>query len=391
MLDQKGKETIKSIIKKVHDDPKILDQVRDEFRELIRELTPLEVAKIEQEMIQEGIPAETIHLMCDVHLEIFKEALLNEEIDVPHWHPIHILVEEHKDIINKSKDLKAFVDNLSEAELGKESVLSKLKEFLDYLKNVNSYFLKEENVLFPYLEKHGITQPPAIMWKEHDQFRELTKKFENDLTNKDYRSLKNTVLAINELIINHVFKEHKILFQTALKLISDDEWKSIRNEFDEIGYFAYYPMPFEFIDEESEKIEGDILNLRSGYLKLNQLINMLNHLPVDLTFVDENDLVKYFNESKDRIFVRTKAIIGRKVQNCHPPKSVHIVNRILEDFKSGKRDYADFWLKLGDKYVYIIYIAVRDKDGKYLGALEVTQDIGKFKKLSGEKRIYDNS
>ncbi|MDI3471805.1 MAG: uncharacterized protein PWQ20_104 [Thermotogaceae bacterium] len=384
-----NKEKIKSIVKKVHENPDTLNEAKEEFKKLIRELTPLQVAQIEQEMIREGVPAETIHLMCDVHLEIFKEALAQEELDVPHWHPISILVEEHKDILNRVKEVKNFIDKITETKIDNEQ-LEKLLDFLNYLKSVNLYFLKEENVLFPYLEKHGVVQPPAIMWKEHDHFRELSKKFENALKQNNSESMKSLILTISELITNHVFKEHKILFPTALKLIEDDEWKMIRKEFDEIGYFAYFPIPFEFTGEEKEDIVGNILNLRSGYLSLEQLIKMLNHLPVDITFVDENDLVKYFNESKERIFVRTRAVIGRKVQNCHPPKSVHVVNRILEDFKSGVRDHADFWLKLGDKYVYIIYIAVRDEDGRYLGALEVTQDILKFKNLEGEKRIYDN-
>lgn len=388
-MDFEKKERIKSIIKKIHEKPTALDEVKEDFKNLIRELTPLQVAQIEQEIIKEGIPAETIHLMCDVHLEIFKEALSMEEIDVPHWHPINILVEEHKDILNKVKELKDFVNKMDGTQMD-DKRLEKLWSFSNYFKSVNLYFLKEENVLFPYLEKHGIVQPPAIMWKEHDLFRELSKKFEGILKQNDFDSIKALVSTINELITNHVFKEHKILFPSALRLLEDDEWKMIRKEFDEIGYFAYYPIPFEFTVEEKEDTDENILNLKSGYLNLEQLTKMLNHLPVDITFVDENDLVKYFNESKDRIFVRTRAVIGRKVQNCHPPKSVHIVNKILEDFKNNLRDYADFWLKLGNKYVYITYIAVRDENGKYLGTLEVTQDISKFKNLEGEKRIYDN-
>lgn len=389
MLDQERKGIIKQIVKKVHEDPKSLNDVKERFQKIIRELTPLEIAQIEQEMIQEGISADTIHLMCDVHLEVFKEALLKEEIDVEAWHPINILVEEHKDIINKTKDLRELVEDLNVSNLQSKEIKDKLGGFSTYLFNVNSYFLKEENVLFPYLEKHDIVQPPAIMWKEHDQFRRFAKEFKKSLIKGELEALKNLSLALNELIINHVFKEHKILFKTALKVISEDEWKEIRRQFDEIGYFAYYPMPFEFIQEKTEQFEGDVLNLKSGYLKLDQLINLLNHLPVDITFIDENDLVKYFNESKERIFVRTRAVIGRKVQNCHPPKSIHIVNKILDDFKSGKRDFAEFWLRLGEKYVYIIYIAVRDNNGNYLGTLEVTQDILKFKNIEGEKRIYD--
>ena len=161
-------------------------------------------------------------------------------------------------------------------------------------------------------------------------------------------------------------------------------------EFDEIGYFSFEPMPFVFSEEVSKNngVEG-LVNLGSGFLKVDQLLLMLNSLPFDITFVDENDTVRYFSEGKERIFVRTRAIIGRKVQNCHPQKSAHVVNRILEDFKNGVRDVAEFWLNLGPKIVHIRYFALRDTLGKYAGTLEVTQEISSIKALEGEKRIYD--
>jgi len=131
------------------------------------------------------------------------------------------------------------------------------------------------------------------------------------------------------------------------------------------------------------------INLPSGSFSIEELTYLLNTLPIDITFVDKNDEVRYFSEGKERIFLRTRDVIGRKVQNCHPPKSVHIVEKILRDFKSGKRDNADFWIKLGEKYVLIRYFAVRNEKGEYIGTLEVTQDIAPIQKITGEKRIYD--
>jgi len=189
--------------------------------------------------------------------------------------------------------------------------------------------------------------------------------------------------------MNHVHKEHSVLFPTALKLINEDEWIDIRHQFDEIGYCGFDPEPMNIEGKYVEEVIEGKIKLPSGELTLEQLKFMLNTLPIDITFVDANDEVKYFSESKERIFVRSRAIIGRKVQNCHPSKSIEIVNKIVNDFKSGKRDNADFWLKLGDKYAYIRYFAVRNEKGEYLGTLEVTQDIKPIQEITGEKRIYD--
>ena len=132
-----------------------------------------------------------------------------------------------------------------------------------------------------------------------------------------------------------------------------------------------------------------ILQFETGTLTKEEVEAMLDSLPVDITFVDKEDTVKYFNKAEKRVFVRTKAVIGRKVQLCHPQKSVHIVNRILESFKTGKKDVAEFWIPVNNHLIHIRYFAVRDKNGKYLGTMEVTQDITDIKKIGGEKRLLD--
>ena len=131
----------------------------------------------------------------------------------------------------------------------------------------------------------------------------------------------------------------------------------------------------------------DKILFETGGLSKKELEAILNTLPVDITFIDKEDTVRYFSDSKERIFPRTKAIIGRKVQQCHPQKSVHIVDQILKDFKSGKKDAAKFWIDLEGRLIYIRYFAVRSKNGDYLGCLEVTQDITDIKKIEGEKRL----
>lgn len=131
------------------------------------------------------------------------------------------------------------------------------------------------------------------------------------------------------------------------------------------------------------------IELETGMLSTEEVEAILNNLPVDITFIDKEDRVGYFNKPEGRIFARTKAVIGRKVQQCHPQKSIHMVNRILDSFKRGERDVAEFWINVKDRQVYIRYFPVRDEDGEYLGTMEVTQDITDIRKIEGEKRLLD--
>lgn len=141
-------------------------------------------------------------------------------------------------------------------------------------------------------------------------------------------------------------------------------------------------------DAKTTKTAGT-LSLSTGGLSLEQADLILTHLPVDVSFVDAEGTVRYYSETKDRIFKRTPAVIGRKVQNCHPGKSVHMVEAILEAFKSGAKDSAEFWIELGGIFIYIRYFAVRDKSGTYQGCLEVSQDVTGIRALKGEKRLLD--
>jgi len=384
-------EFLKGLIKRLHEEPDSIESIREDFMQVVRELTPVEIAQVEQKLVEEGMPAESIQLMCNIHLDVFKEALDEDDITVDPWHPLHILIEEHRDILNKSKKLRDLAGRIgSKSDIEEDA--RELSSLSDYLDQVDLYFLKEENVLFPYLERHGLIQPPAIMWKEHDDVRELRKTLKRQSTSIEggFGRINELAIAISEILSNHIYKEHKILFPAALKLLSREEWEEIRTQFDEIGYFAFEPMPFSSSAGQSEAdTSKDVVNLGSGFLKLEQMKLVMNNLPFDITFVDENDVVRYFSEGKERAFVRTRAIIGRKVQNCHPQKSAHIVEKILSDFKEAKRDVAEFWLSLGQKMVHIRYFALRDEEGKYAGTLEVTQEISKIRALEGEKRIYD--
>jgi PAS domain S-box-containing protein len=299
-----------------------------------------------------------------------------------------------KEVAGKIKD-RGSISNAS-------SEMEHLAHIVQHLKDSESHYIREENVLFPSLEKHGITQPPAIMWMEHDRIRGVKKELyqvveaAQSAAFSDFVSrLDHSSLELAEMLSSHFFKENNILFPTALKVITEAEWRDIRHQFDDLGYCCFTPEPakasFAPAVAEAQPVPGveGVVSLETGSFSTEELEAVLNTLPVDITFVDKDDTVRYFSQSKDRIFARTKAVIGRKVQQCHPQKSVHVVNQILEDFKAGKRDVAEFWIDLKGRLVYIRYFAVRNKAGKYLGCLEVTQDITAVKKIEGEKRLLE--
>ena len=193
-----------------------------------------------------------------------------------------------------------------------------------------------------------------------------------------------------------IFKEENILFPMVLETFSEDEWLAIAQDSDEIGYCLVEPegvwRPVNINVEQEEKPKEQLssqgyLKFESGILTPKEISLILNHLPIDITYVDKDGVVKYFSQGKERIFARTKTIIGRKVENCHPPASVHIVEKLVEDLKAGKKDHEDFWIKMGDAFAYIRYFAVRDEKGEYVGTLEVTQNIAPIQDITGEKRL----
>jgi len=393
------KETLKNIIKRLHEgaDP---EKIKEEFKELIKGIESADIAEIEEELIKEGMPQEEIHKLCDVHIALFKESIEKEKVLAPLGHPIHILMEEHKIILKFADDLKRVALNIENKDFSFiKGQKEKLKQIEENFKSSTSHYVREENVLFPYLEKHGITQPPAMMWMEHDKIREIEKNIyelidthEEMDSGRFVKDLKELAIVLAETLSNHFYKENNILFPTGLKVIADNEWKDIRKEFDDLGYCPFTPDAAKKTTERIEKptskpmIEG-MIAFETGNLGYEEIETIFNTLPLDLTFIDKEDIVRYFSQTKDKIFPRTKAVIGLKVQQCHPKKSLHVVNQILDDFKNGGRDVAEFWISLNNRLIYIRYFPVLGKNGDYLGCLEVTQDITNIKSIEGEKRL----
>ncbi|UJG41374.1 MAG: DUF438 domain-containing protein [Candidatus Heimdallarchaeum aukensis] len=400
-IDEEKKKLVKELIKKLHQGENI-QEVRKQFKEVLRDMNALEITQVEQELIKEGMDPREIFSMCDIHLEVFKENLSTNLDLAPPGHPIHTLMHEHVKLVEFGEKLFQTTKDLRKVKdfpfAG--NILGAIQDIVNHFKEAEKHYLREENILFPYLEKHGITQPPKIMWMDHDRIRELKKEIFELVEGRkitDYSEfvdrLEKASLALAEYQSGHFEKENKILFPTAMKVISEEEWKDITKEFNDIGYCCFSPKEaVEAVEEEQTQkatLDSGIIEFETGKIDVKTLEAVLDTLPFDITFVDKNDRVAYYSNSSERLFVRTKAIIGRTVQNCHPNKSIHIVNKIINDFREGKKDKAEFWFRLGDKYVYIRYYAVRSREGEYLGTLEVSQDIAQIKQIEGDKKLLD--
>jgi DUF438 domain-containing protein len=394
---------LKGIIKDLHagEDMEVLKQ---RFRDLIQGVAAPEIAKIEQELMNEGLPAEEIKALCDVHVEIFKEALEEQDRpDPPLGHPVHTYMKENRASEKIMSDTSILMGQLGQppTPAAFEEHRQALGEFIEQLSQVNTHYTRKENQLFPMLEAHHFTGPSQVMWSIHDDIRANMKQAREAFADNDpeqtVTALKEAIQAIRDMI----YKEEHILFPTSLDMLTDSEWVKVKEGEADIGFAWVTPdkgWPDEILKEvaapapEPEAVLEEVagaLGLDTGRMTLEQINLVLTHLPVDLTFVDENDRVAYYSEGPERIFPRSPAIIGREVRNCHPPKSVHMVNKILDAFKSGSRDMAEFWIELGGKFIYIRYFAVRDADRHYRGCLEVSQDLTAIRKLEGQNRLLD--
>ncbi|HET91970.1 MAG TPA: DUF438 domain-containing protein, partial [Chloroflexi bacterium] len=261
-------------------------------------------------------------------------------------------------------------------------------------------------VLFPYLERHGLAGPTAVMWAIHDDVRvgwkaldELLSRDPGDAVETLAAQIEQVFKPLDTAIREMIYKEEHILYPMALETLSREEWLDIRAQGSEVGYCYVEPgdqwplgMASPSVAEpgEGRRTAGDLLHLDTGILTPQEVNWLLTHLPVDVTYVDQDDRVRFFSQTKERIFPRSPAIIGRQVQKCHPPSSVDRVQRILDDFRAGRRDEAEFWIQMQGRFIHIRYFAVRDERGGYRGTLEVSQDVTPIRALEGERRLLDD-
>jgi DUF438 domain-containing protein len=395
-------EALKGIIRDLHHGADVT-QLKERFREIIQGVDAAEIARMEQQLMDEGLPAEEVKRLCDVHVELFKEALEERERpEPPAGHPVHTFMKENRrceEIISSLALVLGMLGQPPQAERFQRH-RQELTVLMDMLGEVELHYQRKENQLFPMLEAHHFTGPSQVMWAIHDDIRAGLKKARTALDSQDLPALTESLDAAAKAIREMIYKEEHILFPTSLEMLSDDEWRQVKDGEADIGFAwvtpdqgwpeetAPAPAPEPAPAEMGGTVEG-ALKLDTGALTLEQINLMLKHLPVDITFVDKNDRVAYYSEGPERIFPRSPAIIGREVRNCHPPKSVHKVNRILDEFKAGRKDTAWFWITLGGRFLLIRYWAVRDDQGYYKGCLEVSQDLTELRALEGEQRLLD--
>ena len=401
--DKAKQDKLKEIIKKLHRGANV-KEVKKEFSKLIKNVSPEEISNMENALINEGVPPEEVQRLCDVHVEVFKDTLSKQKKQhkMP-GHPIHTYMQENKAVKNILKKFNKLAWKLNKTR-GDEHIAKDFDTELNRLKKIDIHYTRKENQLFPFLENKGFSGPSKVMWGKHDEIRNIFKQVETLFKNEDWSELKNTAKKLSSAIKGMIFKEERILFPTAMRKLTEKDWVEIRNGEKEIGYAWIKPgnlwdssLTQGLINERhdietSETRDRDkryTFHLDEGNIP-SEIINLiLKKIPLDISYVDENDIVRYYSATEDRIFPRSPGVIGRAVQNCHPPKSLHIVNNILESFKNKEKSSAEFWIKMKGRFIQIRYFPLYDKEGNYKGVIEVSQDVTDIRALKGEKRLLD--
>lgn len=377
------------------------EAVRPQLIKLLGRVPYDEVVAVEQELISEGMPTEDILKFCDIHKLALNPSLLpEEERAVPAGHPVDVFRAENRALgweLDAIRELFAQLKALDAAAAPAE-LLHDLRVRFNALMDVEKHYLRKEHLLFPYLEKHGVTGPPTVMWGKHDESRALLKGAWEALAAADGITTDEAGAVIDlvlqpavEAVAGMIDKETQILLPMCLDTLDEAEWGAIAAGSADLGWCLVVPtalwQPVGAPPVEAA-VDG-LIRLPSGTFTPAQLQAVLNAIPFDITFVDADDTVRYFSEGRERIFARTRAIIGRKVEYCHPPKSVAIVQKILADFREGRETHAQFWIELGGRFLCIEYFALHDDDGKFLGTLEVSQDLTAKRALTGQQRLLN--
>ncbi len=313
---------------------------------------------------------------------------------LPAGHPVKVYFEE-------AQLIQEILNELEKVDVKEE--FQKYYNLFNELTTIEKRFARKENQLFPYLEKHGWNGPSQGMWSFHDNLRDIIRLLNKQNEEKDFEKIKLNLPFLIEGIERLMGIEAGHLFPNAMDLLTEGDWKEFYQGDEEIGWMLpNKPTPYPEIEEEeyvhpsmdtkerklSFSLE-DTFHYDEGYMTPDQVNLLLKFLPVDITYVDENDKVIFYNRGEDRVFPRSKGIIGREVKFCHPPKSVHMVLRIVDEFRAGTKDVAEFWINFKGRMIHIRYFAIRDKEKKYRGVIEMSQDVTDIQKLEGQQRLLD--
>ncbi|MFN8206958.1 MAG: PAS domain-containing protein [Bacteroidales bacterium] len=363
-----------------------------EYWDIIHSVTPFEVMEVLDRLLQQGIPLDEVKSATGRIINAFSAALQEYEWELPaEDHFLQFLMHENREVVKLMDEMKGIIKVLfHEKKNDPAGPLAQLHQYLKKLEAYELHYLKKENILFPCIEKvfpgYRCLQ---IMWSFHDDFRKCLKSLDRLLT-QPVPSLEEVNRLLGKLyfvVYPVIFREEKIVFPVAFKAVPPAEWNSMLQQSATTGWCYIDPPDYSVIPVDITAVPQTGIDLDTGILLPEQIRLLLNTLPVDITFIDDQDEVRYFSGSQHRIFPRAKAIIGRKVQNCHPPESVHVVNEIIDAFRNGNRDHADFWIQMKGRFIHIRYFAVLDENGGYKGTIEVSQDVTEIRNLEGEQRL----
>ncbi len=406
-VDAARQEELKAIVKELHAGVSP-DDLKDRFAQLIEDIDATEIAAMEQKLIEEGIPESEVKRLCDVHVQVFADALdEHEAVRAPEGHPIDTFMRENQAFRQVLVSLRKVAEAIGRPARREEweRLAPAFRATAERVHEFERHYVRKENQLFPYLERHGVEGPSKVMWALHDDIRAVIRELRAALERDDPDAAVQHAREVVTMGEDMIYKEEKILFPMAMDNLAEWEWIEIKRGEDEIGY-ALIGEPSAWpgvitggdgggpaaaaaaASAPSAAAATADLALDTGGLSLERLNLMLRSLPFDVTCVDENDEVRYYSEG-ERVFPRSPAVIGRKVQNCHPPASVHKVQQILDAFRDGEKDVAEFWIELDERFIHIRYFAFRDDEGTYRGALEVVQDATHVRGLQGQRRLVD--
>lgn len=405
VIDNKANRirVLKDIIKHLHaGNPP--EQVQRQMREIVRQTDYSEIMAMEQELMAEGMPVEEVRAMCDLHSQVTRDVLVQIPTSkaIAPGHPVDTFRRENEALRNVIVEMKKVLAELQGATEASDAaaIALCLRQSFNELMDVDKHYQRKEHALFSYLERHGITGPSKVMWAKDDDVRNLLKllgqclQLDSSAVDQWKAKLLEAATAALSAVQEMIYKEENILLPMSLETLSEDEWAEIWSASPKYGWcivepqLGYTPAVSVTLDSINVPPSGALM-LPTGNVSLEQLVAIFSTLPVDLTYVDADDRVAFFTEGPDRIFARSKTILGRKVQNCHPPRSVGTVEQILGDFRAGRQNVAEFWINFHDKFVHVRYFAVRNSDGAYLGTLELTQDLTPLRALQGERRLLE--
>ncbi len=394
------KRKLKELILKLHQGHSE-SEIRSELMKTLLQIPYGEVVEVEQELIHEGLPEQEVLRLCDVHASVLQGNVdLSAAAHIPDGHPVDVFLKENNELRNLTDQIRSLIQVMSASDKNVvQTEILHLRGLFNALFDVDKHYKRKEYLLFPFLEQHGITGPPKVMWGKHDEIRELIKGaielLQAELISADELKASAQIILLPAIqqVADMVYKEEEILLPMAMDKLTSAEWFEIEKQSVEIGFCLYDPpKPWipeghsEYSPSEVKKVTGHI-QLPSGNFSVEELMAILNNLPIDITFVDKHDKVRYFSQGRERIFSRNRAILNRDVRLCHPPASAHIVDKIINDFRTGKEDRAPFWINMGGRMIHIEYFALRNDQGEYLGTLEVSQNIQTYRELVGEQRI----